>query len=164
MLPSLLQPSQLLCLQAQPHSHDPQPVGGAALPQRQPQPAGGSSGRTGPARCRSLHSVRGRVLRPARPTTPTLSPALAPARNRQKPRQGPSPPPGRAARTGPLLADAVPYHWPFQTLPALPPLHGLSGQAGTATCSHSARAPGSQGGWRLELRLGPPHRCVCLCV
>lgn len=93
---SSLQPSQLLCLQAQPHSHDPQPLGGTALPQRQPRPAGSSRGWTGPARCRPLHGVRGRVLRLARPVMPTLSPALAPARDRQKPDRGPTPTPGES--------------------------------------------------------------------
>lgn len=105
--PLLPQPSQLLCLQAQPHSHDPQPVGGTALPQWQPQPAGCSSSRTGPARRWPLHSVRGGVLRTARPTTPTLSPALAPARDGQKPDGALPPDSGEAVWTGPLLADTV---------------------------------------------------------
>lgn len=137
-------------------------MGGTALPQRQPWPAGGSSGRTGPARCWPLHSVRGRVLRLARPLMPTLSPALAPARDRQKPVRGPTLTPGgellgQAPSWLKLSLDAGPSD-PAQT----PSLHGLPSQVGIATCSHSALVPRAQSGQCLESGLSPAHLCVCV--
>lgn len=97
----------------------------AALPWQQPQPAGGSSGRTGPARCRSLHSVRGQCG-PGLQQGPQHhhSHQLWPPGTGPKPRQGPSPPRGRAGVDRPppggrwLLSLAPP--WACRT----PPLHG----------------------------------------
>lgn len=168
MGPLLLpQPSQLLCLQAQPHSHDPEPVGGTPLPQRQPQPARGGSGRTGPARGWPLHSVRGRVLRPACLDTPTtLSPALAPTRDRQSRPGGPTyplPPNTRdSCWDGPpclcIPARVVPHAGPSDHPPPTL-LHGLPGRAGTATCSHLG--PRVDSAWSP----GPSQPvCVWLCV
>lgn len=152
---------QLLCLQAQPHSHDPQPVGGAALPQRQPQPAG-SSGRTGPARCRSLHSVQ-RPSVEAGKAHNTYTLTSFGARQEQAEAKTRPFPPGRAARTGPLLADC-PLSLALSDPARTPSLHGLSGQAGTATCSTlpGPRVPG----WMVAWSSGWAHPIgvyVCAC-
>lgn len=51
----------------------------------------------------------------------------------------------------------------LQTLPELPPLHGLPSQAGTATCSHSAPGPRMDSAWSLS-QAQPICVCVCMCV
>lgn len=60
------------------------------------------------------------------------------------------PPPGRR----------YPLTLALQTLPALLPLHGLPGQAGTATCSDSARGPG----WTVPGAWAGPSPSVCVYV
>lgn len=47
----------------------------------------------------------------------------------------------------------------LQTLPELPPLHGLPSQAGTATCSHSAPGPRMDSAWSLS-----QAQPICVCV
>lgn len=96
------------------------------------------------------------MLRPARPPTPTLSPALGPTRDRQKPDRA-------LPHTRELCGQAPPgerclFTLALQTLPMLPPLQGLP------PCWHCHLPPGP----RLDSAKSQPRPspcvCVCMCV
>lgn len=58
LLLHLFQVPQLLCHQVQPHWRDPGPVGGPALPRRQPEPPGAGPGGDGTPRQPGSHRWR----------------------------------------------------------------------------------------------------------
>lgn len=95
------------------------------------------------------------MLRPARPPTPTLSPALGPTRDRQKPDRV-------LPRTRELCGQAPSgerclFTLALQTLPMLPPLQGLPGQAALPPASRA------QAGQCQKLAQAQPL-CVCVYV
>lgn len=94
---------------------------------------------------------------------PTFSPALTPARDRQKPDRGPSPTPGESCLGRPLLAEVVPRCWSFRPCPnSIPPWparpgwssHLLSLCPGPRAQSRQCLEPG--------LSLASPSVCVCV--